>query len=908
MITHARRCRLTLGRFAFRLDRLTHSAYGYTHIHTRLAMKFRPIHAAVLALAGAALPVLAAPTPTQLPRNAEPRHYDITITPDAAASRFAGHALITLDVLAPTSAITLNAADLKFGQATLAPASGSGAPQKAAVRVDAARQTATFGFARKLAKGQYKLAIDYTGPIGQQAVGLFSLDYDGGHGKQRALYTQFENSDARRMIPSWDEPAHKATFTLEAIVPALETAVSNMPVASTRALPDGRKAVTFAQTPRMSTYLLFFGLGDFDRATAMADGTEIGVVTRKGNAAQAAFALEAATQAVREYNDYFGIRYPLPKLDNIAAPGRSQFFGAMENWGAIMTFESGILLDPSISTQSDKEEVFAFAAHEIAHQWFGNLVTMRWWDDLWLNEGFATWMEGRTSAKLHPEWETSLLKVGLREGAMQRDADATSHPIVQHIRTVEQASQAFDVITYQKGAAVIGMLEAYVGADAWREGVRSYMRHHAYGNTVSDDLWREVELAARKPVTAIAHDFTLQAGVPMIRVDDVSCSGGKTSIRVEQQEFSRDRPEKKALHWRVPVSAQLAGSGSKSSTLVDGKATLSMDGCGAVVVNAGQSGYYRTLYAPKAFAALASQFGTLAPIDQLGVLADSWALGLTGLQKPSDFLDLASAAPLSANPQVWERIADTFQSIAAMYGEDAKRRKPFEDFAVARLSPVLAQTGWEARAGEADAVANLRETLVYALARLGDPATIAHARRLFAEPEKTPVALRKVVREVAALKADAATWDALHAQALAEKTPLIKNQFYELLASSEDPALARRAMELAMTDEPGVTNSAAMLNRVAARHPDMAFDFALAHVDKVNERVDATSRSRFFPNLAQGSADPAMPGKLKAYAEKHLASSARGEAGVATAAILDRIKVRKERLPAIEAWLAGKAG
>ncbi|WP_229507659.1 M1 family metallopeptidase [Massilia sp. Dwa41.01b] len=291
----------------------------------------------------------------------------------------------------------------------------------------------------------------------------------------------------------------------------------------------------FAPTPAMSTYLLFFALGDFERATTTVDGTELGVVTRRGSLPQAAFALESSGAILREYNDYFGVRYPLPKLDNVAGPGRSQFFGAMENWGAIFTFEYALLLDPAISTQRDKQEIFATAAHEMAHQWFGDLVTMRWWDDLWLNEGFASWMESRMTARLHPEWNTALDTVNGRDAAMRRDALATTHPVVQHVATVEQASQAFDEITYQKGEAVIRMLEAYVGEDAWRRGVRAYMREHAYGNTASNDLWRQIERAAARPVTQIAHDFTLQPGVPLVRVALPVCKGGKMTIALARK-------------------------------------------------------------------------------------------------------------------------------------------------------------------------------------------------------------------------------------------------------------------------------------------------------------------------------------------------------------------------------------
>ena len=888
-------------------------------------MHHSPIAAAVaLALAGAALPAhpahpapapatlpaaAAAEATSQLPRGVRPLHYDIAITPDAQGASFAARVAIDLEVLAPTRSITFNAAELAFSGATLTPRSG-GARQSARIAVDEAAQTATFSFSTPLAKGRYRLALDYTGVVQTQAAGLFSLDYDSAEGKKRALFTQFENSDARRMIPSWDEPAYKASFALQATIPAGEMAVSNMPVTHTTTLPDGRVRVRFADSPKMSTYLLFFALGDFERATADVDGTELGMVTRRDALAQAQFALDASKDILREYNDYFGVRYPLPKLDNVAGPGRSQFFSAMENWGAIFSFEYALLLDPAISTQVDRQEIFATAAHEMAHQWFGNLVTMRWWDDLWLNEGFASWMEGRMTARLHPEWHTALNAVRNRDHAMARDSVATTHPVVQHVETVEQASQAFDEITYSKGEAVIRMLEAYVGEDAWRRGVRAYLREHAYGNTVSDDLWRQIERAAGKPVTAIAHDFTLQPGVPLIRVADPVCKEGRSTVALSQGEFSRDQPERKPLSWRVPVIAQIAGAGTggQGSTLVaGGKGTLSLPGCGAVVVNAGQSGYYRTLYAPKAFARLSAGFAALPPIDQLGLLSDSWALGMAGLQPASGFLDLARATPLDAAPQVWARIAATFAQIHADYDAADPGRQRFADYALARLAPVMARVGWNAQPGEASSRVNLRADLIEILGQLGDRATIAEARRRHAamdsDGQAVPPALRKSILAVVAQHADAPTWEAMRKAARAETSPLVKDTMYSLLASVNDPLLAGRALALALTDEPGATIGAEMIAAVAANYPEMAFDFAIANMAAVNQRVDATSRSRYFPMLARGSSSSEMVDKVRAYAEKHLAPDARRDAETAVAAIQDRLKVRTQRVPEIDSWL-----
>ena len=842
---------------------------------------------------------------TQLPRNAKPTHYAIEVTPHADKMAFDGKVKIGVDVLEPTSTIVLQAVNMTFANSTLSAKGGK--PMPAKVSIDAENQTATFAFDKPLAAGSYVLATDYTGAINTQANGLFAIDYDTDAGKKRALYTQFENSDARKFVPSWDEPNFKATFDLTVNAPAGDMVVSNMPATQTRDLGNGMKQVVFQTSPKMSTYLLFLGVGEFDRATDSVDGTEVGVVTPKGKVGQAAGALEASRLVLKEYNDYFGVKYPLPKLDNVAAPGRSQFFSAMENWGAIFTFEYALLVDPKISTIGNVQSIFSIAAHEIAHQWFGDLVTMSWWDDLWLNEGFATWMAARTTAKFHPEWKTELNAVGGREAAMGRDSVATTHPVVQKIDTVEQASQAFDAITYSKGGAVIRMLENYVGENAWREGVRAYMQKHAYGNTVSDDLWGAVQQAAGKPILDIAHDFTLQPGVPLITVDSATCAGGKTTLQFTQGEFTKDRPGKTPLRWRVPVVAQAVGGARVDTVVEGGKGSLVVPGCGTVVVNAGQGGYYRTLYGAQQFAAISKGFATLPTIDQLGIMNDTWALGMGGLRSAADYLDLAKNVPADADPAIWADVAGSIGSLDGyLEGNDAARKR-LRKYGLSVLRPVFARIGWDAKAGEDAPTTLLRTDLIGTLAGLEDEQVIAEARRRFAagpdDADAMPPALRSTITGIVAHSADAATWDKLHAMAKAEKTPLIKDQLYTMLSIAKDKALAQRALELALTDEPGATNSAGMISAVAGQHPDMAFDFALAHREKVDTLVDTTSQARYYPGIGGGSSDKAMIGKLRAYADQYIAASSRNATETAIANIEYRLKVRETRMPAVEAWL-----
>jgi aminopeptidase N len=851
--------------------------------------------------------------PTQLPRTVRPLQYSITVTPDAEKLVFSGASVTDIEVLEPVREITLNAADLTIHKAMLSQLRDGAGSQNgvaaSAIEVDAEKQTATFRFPSTLQPGRYRLAVDYAGKIYTQASGLFALDYDTPQGKKRGLFTQFQAPDARRFFPGWDEPQFRTPYNLRVIAPADADVISNMPQAGVETQPGGKKIVSFQQTPAMPSYLLFLGMGDFDRISTTAAATEIGVVTKAGDGEKGRWALDSSARLLPFYNDYFGTPYPLPKLDNVAGPGSSQFFGAMENWGAIFSFESILLVDPAITTEATRQRIFEVAAHEMAHQWFGNLVTMAWWDDLWLNEGFASWMATKATQKLHPEWEPEIGLVGTREGAIGQDSVATTHPVVQRLTTVEQISQAFDSITYSKGEAVITMLEDYVGEDAWRRGVQDYIRTYRLGNTQSDDLWRKIEAAAPgKPVTAIAHDFTLQPGVPLVRVEDATCRGGKTQVTLRQSEFTRDRPDKQALSWRVPVIASTVGGAEVRGLVANGAASLSVPGCGALLVNSGQTGYYRTLYTPAMLDKLVAAFPRLKPIDQSGLLADNWGLGLAGQQSAAEALDLVDAVPANANPQVYSRVAGILEHIHRLYEGDPARQGLIARYASAKLSPMLGRIGWTAKAGEAPTVPVLRSQLIATLGAMGDRAVVAEANRLYAanDPLATAGGLRTTILSVVARNMDAAGWDRLRAQARAETNPLVKASLYRLLGASRDPALAQRALDLALTEEPGATTSPGIISAVAAQHPDLAFDWALRNREKVEALVDISSRSRYLAGLGAASNNPAMMARIEEFATRHMTPESRRPADQAIGAIRDRVRVRTTRVPDITRWLEAK--
>jgi len=856
-------------------------------------------------LAAASLLLFTVSTPAlaagQLPRDVVPVAYDIRVAPDAAKLTFTGTETVTVDVKNPTATIVLNAADLSIAGATL-----DGKPVRTSLDNDA--QRLTISLPAPVKAGRHVIGFSWSGKINQAATGLFAIDYTNNDGsKARMLATQFEAPDARRFAPMWDEPDFKATFTLSAVAPRGQLAFSNMP-ATVTTRQDGSQLYRFGRTPVMSSYLLFLGMGDMERKTVMAGKTEIGVITRKGVKDQGDYALASARRLLGYYNDYFGQPYPLPKLDMIAGPGSSQFFGAMENWGAIFYFEPELLFDEKRDTQSRKERIFIVVAHEMAHQWFGDLVTMKWWDDLWLNEGFASWMENKTSSDLNPDWLARAAAVAEdREAALATDATSATHPIVRHVETVDEIGEAFDAITYQKGQAVIGMIESTLGPDAFRDGIRRYMARYKYGNTTTDMLWDELEAASGKPVKAFAHDFTLQGGVPLMTVSATQCVGGDTQVTLDQGRFGLDAGSKKPQLWTVPLRiATLGGPVTTSMTRSARPYQVTVGGCGPVVANLGKQGYMRVRYAGDAHAALLAGFTKLDLSDQLGTLGDDFALARSGDQDFAAYAATLDAVPADGNPLLWSMVSDQQGWLATLY-EGTPLHDRIAARAVARLAPVLARIGYEATPGEAPQLTNLREELIRRLGNLGDAEVMKRARAYFAalrsDPAAIPPAIRQPILATFAIHATPAEWDQLLALTRAETNPVVRNGYVRLLGLARDPALARRALDLVNSPDFTDQQKPAILRSVASEHPDLAFDYAVAHAATVNALLEESSRAGFIVGLGAGSNDPAMPGKITAYAEKNLPEASRGGATRALASIAVRRAAADRMRAGVTAWL-----
>jgi aminopeptidase N len=827
-----------------------------------------------------------------LPDNVVPVHYDLSLAPDAEALTFSGKVSITIKVTKSAASITLNASNLEFDHAAL----DGGAD--AQVAIDKRLGRATLEFAKPVPTGQHVLAIQYHGKIGRATLGFFAMDYVGADGPRRTLATNFEPADARDMLPCWDEPGRKATFTISVDAPKDRTAISNMPIAKVTPLSPTTQRVRFAETPKMSTYLLFLGVGDFERIHQQVDGVDVGVVVKRGDTAKAAYALDQATRLLHYYNDYFGVTFPLPKLDLIAAPGQIQG-GSMENWGAIFYSQNHVLFDPGSSTEVDRQLVFLVVAHEMAHQWFGDLVTMAWWDNLWLNEGFARWMQTYAADDLHPEWQTGLQAAGIFELGKQADSVPSTHPIVQEVNTADQAEQSFDTITYDKGASVITMINAYVGRDKFREGVRRYMRAHVFGNTVDTDLWRPLQEVAGLPITAIEKDFTRQEGLPLV---NVTPSGSGVSL--SQSRFADDPATLRGIpaqHWRLPLAVG-AIKGPKPYLLLQGTANVNTSP--PLVVNAGQLGYARVLYHGATFDELADREPDLEAVDQLGFFNDAWAFALALQSSGTRVLKLTSALPASADPIVWDRVLDVLTDLDDHYG-DKPQRAAFRRFALKLLAPVTKRLGPEPAANESSNSGILRDRLREAQAQFGEAEVIASARKLLASGNGT-AAEQRTALDIVARQADAATFDSLLARAKQTSDPLEKLHVFKALAGVTDAGLARRMLDIALSDQVPAGTDRGLLLGVAAEHPDMTWEFLLPRLNDPKLPLSRNQRWTLASDVAAASSQLQRIKDLEAYEARNVPPEARRPFLSSVASIRQNERMERSLLPELDAWISSR--
>ncbi|KAI8320932.1 aminopeptidase [Martensiomyces pterosporus] len=759
-----------------------------------------------------------------LPTNVTPVHYDLLLAPDLDALTYTGQVSIKVRINESTDKIVLHSNELEIEGAVLSstdlqPAESLTASSITLVKDD---ETAHLAFAQPLPSGiDATLKIKFRGILNDLMVGFYRSKYTDAEGNTRNMATtQFEPTDARRAFPCWDEPMQKATFNVTLRVKEELTALSNMDVATTESVGGGLKEVSFNTTPIMSTYLLAFIVGELDYIESETSGKHNGrpipcrVYTAPGKSEKGRFALNVAVQVLEYFADVFGIAYPLPKLDQVAI---SDFeAGAMENWGLITYREVALLVDEATTSSRAKQQVAYVVSHELAHQWFGNLVTMEWWSELWLNEGFATWVGTLAVDHVFPEYHiwTQFLVDDLQR-ALALDSLRSSHPIQVPVRRSSEISQIFDAISYSKGGSAIRMLSSYIGLDSFFKGVRAYLQKHKYANASTENLWNALSEASGVDVTKFMALWTQTIGYPLLTVTEEE---GGAAIRVRQNRYLSaggvTDAEDQTLWW-VPLGIDTSDSRGQrtSDVLTEREATVAVPVAASkwYKLNRDTVGIYRVKYPASAVANLATAIanGELSVNDRIGVIADAASLASSGDSSTSDFLTFLKAYSNETEFVVWQEIVlrlDTLQSVWA--SEDEEVHEKFRALSRTLFSPLVKHLGWDAAGPNEDSlVSRLRALAIRAAGFAGDEEVISETQRRFSEffngnkSVFTTDTLR-VAFSVAVRKGGRDEFDKVKGYYLDPANP-VDQQLAALssLGFTTDPALIEELLEFALTDE-----------------------------------------------------------------------------------------------------------
>jgi aminopeptidase N len=775
-------------------------------------------------------------------------HYTLWFAPDLDKETFRGRETIQAVVTQPTTTVTLHAAEIQFGEVRI---TSGGRTQTARVSTDPKTETATFTVPETLREGPVTIEVTYDGILNDKLRGFYISKANG----RKYAVTQLEATDARRAFPSFDEPAFKATFDVSMMVDAGDTAISNGRVVSTTPGPEpGKHTFTYARTPKMSTYLVAMIVGDFVCREGSSDGTAIRICSTPDKRELTGFALEAAEHQVKFFNEYFGIKYPFGKLDIIAVPDFAA--GAMENAGAITFRERLLLVDPARSSVNVRKNVASVISHEIAHQWFGNLVTMKWWDDIWLNEGFATWISGKPLAEWRPEWNVELDDLEETQGALGTDALRTTRPIRTKVETSEQINQVFDAIAYEKTSAVLRMVEAYVGPEAFRKSIASYLKRFSYSNAAGEDFWNEVARVTGRPVDRIMRSYVEQPGAPVLSVRN-TCVGDSSEITVAQSRFLGSPAESiPPQTWTVPACFK-SGEGAPRCELIDRpQQTARAGGCHNVFANADARGYYFSEYTPEAVRALGRSASGLKPVERLSLLGDEWWMVRAARHGIDVFLDLADTLASDETTAVAELIAARL-TFASENIVDADGRAQFQRWIRAQFGPRLAALGFPGSASDSDDLQTRRATLMMLVGVTGNDTGVQRqarelAVRYVADPASLPPSLAPTVLQVAAVSGDRALYDQYVAQLSARAAqPEEYYRFFNALPWFGDAALVNATLELAVspairTQDTGAL-IAGLLDRPWAR--DTAWTFVKARWQTL---VDTLGVFQGIPQIVGG--------------------------------------------------------
>ena len=828
------------------------------------------------------------PNPYRLDGPIRPVRYELTLEPDLEAATFAGEVLISVLVTAPTDTIACNALDLDIlaAELTEGPLFDGAALGVTGVALDAETERVTFTLERTLLPGEAHLRVRFNGQLNDKLRGFYRSTFTDTDGVEQVIATtQFEATDARRAFPCWDEPDHKATFAISLIVDEDLFAVSNASELSRVPAPDriGKHLVRFAETIVMSTYLVAFVVGPLEATAPIdVDGTPMRVIYPKGKGHLTDFALEVGAFCLRHFTNYYGIPYPGDKLDLVAVPDFA--FGAMENLGCVTFREILLLVDPATTTQAELLNVTDVINHELAHMWFGDLVTMKWWNGIWLNEAFATFMEMHATDAFRPQWDRWTTFGLSRTAAFDTDSLTNTRPIEYPVISPADAEGMFDILTYEKGAAVVRMLEQYLGEDQFRTGIRQYLAEHAYGTTETTDLWDAIESATGEPVRRIMDSWIFQGGFPVISVDIVN--DGRT-LRLSQHRFgyagdlgdgeSPIPAHDDAAQWIVPLifSQRSATDGviTFEKVLLD-QPSIDIDliePATWIYVNTEGTGFYRARYAPDLRAALVTHAQTdLSAIERYGLVDDIWASVLAGDLEAHDFLDVAEAFLEETDLSVWQRIIAGLTALDRIVDGDG--RAALHTRVRGLINPAYEELGPEPRPEDSDRDRALRGVLFEALGVLGasiDVRSRAHVILDIGALEPDPALVAASVNIVAAT-GTSADFDEFIRRMKNAPTPQEELRYLGALADFPDPELIAQLVRMTLTDEVRSQNAPLLLRRALSNRDagEIAWFFVSSEWEAITTRLPSNSIARFLEGI-RGLSKLGTAAEVMAFFETH---------------------------------------
>jgi puromycin-sensitive aminopeptidase len=813
----------------------------------------------------------------RLPYTVEPRRYELHLAPDLEGATFSGDVRIEAVAHESLTTIALHGAELAV---TSAEVRSDATTVTATAAVDEPSERILLALASPVGPGPIVIALGFTGVLNDKLHGFYRSTYTDAAGVVHAVATtQFEATDARRAFPCFDEPDRKAVFAITLDVPPGLDAISNAPVLSASPLPGGARRVAFADTMVMSTYLVAFVVGEMVATDPIdVDGTQLRIVHVPGRETMTAYALEAAAHALQFFSRWFAIAYPAEKLDLVAIPDFA--FGAMENLGCVTFREALLLVDPARASRLELERIADVISHEIAHMWFGDLVTMKWWNGIWLNEAFATFMELLCVDDFRPQWRRWVSFGMERELAMATDALHSTRPIEYPVGPPEECQGMFDVLTYQKGASVLRMLERYLGPETFRAGIRRYLESHRYANTETADLWDAIESASGEPVRGIMDTWILQGGFPLVSARDTTTDDGASALVLTQQPFSfSDSPGASAIgsDWKIPVLVRSTGGTETRVLLGSTPETVSFgeekQGDDVAVVNAGTTGFYRVRYSPDHLRRLADTIGSLDALERFMLLGDTWASVVAGGAGLEGLLSLAEALGEEEDPDVWGQLSGALRFLDHTIDDAA--RPLVAAYTRALLSPVFGRLGWQPTAHDGERTATLRAQMLGMLGTVGQDEAVQaecasrHAAAMAGGADLDPDLAATIVT-VAATVGGAVEFDLFFDRYRHPATPQEETRYLYSLTAFGPPALAARAFELART-EVRTQNAPFMVQQLLAHRDNGPATWA-----RVRDNWDALIArfpTNIFPRMLDGvrllCRDPALADDVRGFIATH---------------------------------------